>query len=45
MYQPFEDLLDYSEFSLKLRVKDMPDLLGLLESIPQEELERYRQNL
>ena len=42
MYQPLEDVLPYHEFSIMLRVKDVPDLIQILEAIPLEDLEQYR---
>ena len=45
MYQPFEDVLPYSDFSITLRVKDIPFLLDILAAVPLEQLLQYRRAL
>ena len=42
VYQPFADVLPYPEFSITLGVKDIPNLLDILEAVPVEDIEQYR---
>ena len=45
VYQPFHDVLPYSDFSLTLRVRDVPQLLDLLKAVPYDQLMQYRRSL
>ena len=45
VYQPFHDVLPYADFSLTLRVRDVPQLLDLLKAVPHDQLMQYRRNL
>ena len=45
MYQPFHDVLPYADFSLTLRVRDVPHLLDLLKAVPHDQLMQYRRSL
>ncbi|KAK3233372.1 Glycerol kinase [Cymbomonas tetramitiformis] len=39
---PFESGIDYSEFALKIREKDVDNIVELMRSMPEEERERRR---
>jgi hypothetical protein len=45
VYLPFEDLLDYSLFSLRMRVEDMPHLLEVLRRVTPDQIQRYREEM
>ncbi len=45
VHQYFEDALPYPEFSMVLRIADMPQLLEILESITSEEIQEKRRKM
>ncbi len=45
VFQPYEDLLPYEEFSLRLPVSDIPRLKEILAAMPQQEWQRLQQGL
>ena len=45
MYQPLEDVLYYPDFSLTLPIRDIPQMLEILEAVPHEQRLQYRRNL
>lgn len=42
VHQPYEDLLPYADFSLRLARTDIPRLLDILRAVPQEERDALR---
>ena len=42
VYLPLEDVLDYSLFSIRMRVEDIPDMMDALRRVTPEEIQRYR---
>ena len=40
---PYESEVDYSEFSLKLREKEVDDIVAIMRNMPEEVRERKRQ--
>ena len=45
MHQPFDDVLDYNAFSLRVSLSDMPSLLDILRAVPEADIQRYRENM
>ena len=45
MHQPFDDVLDYESFSLRLSVADVPNLMSILKAISPAEIHQYRLNM
>ncbi len=45
VHQPFDEILHYEDFSLRLSVSDMPQLLEILKSVTDEEIQRFRKNM
>jgi hypothetical protein len=45
VYLPLEDVLDYSAFSIRMRVEDMPNLLEVLRQVTPEQIKRYREEM
>ena len=45
MHPPLGDVLDYSAFSIILRVKDLPNLLDILAAIPLDQVQSYRREM
>ena len=45
VHQPFEGDLDYSLFSIKMRVADVPQMVERLRQVSLEEIQRYRQEM
>jgi len=42
---PYEDLIDWRSFSIKIRIADVKNLLSILESIPVEVVKKKEENL
>ncbi len=45
VYQPFDQIIDYSTIGLTLRVKEVPLLLDILQAVSHEEIQGYRRAL
>ena len=45
MHQPFDDVLNYESFSLRLSVADVPNLMSILKAISPAEIHQYRLNM
>ncbi|GAX86293.1 hypothetical protein CEUSTIGMA_g13705.t1 [Chlamydomonas eustigma] len=45
VHQPFEDILPYQQFSVRLRVKDVPSIVSILRSYSDEQLAVMRYEL
>lgn len=45
MHQAFDDVLNYEEFSMRLNVADMPNLVDILKAVTPEQIMRYRQKM
>ncbi|GAX72704.1 hypothetical protein CEUSTIGMA_g160.t1 [Chlamydomonas eustigma] len=45
VHQPFDDVLDYEEFALRLRVEDIPQLLEILKSVSKDQIQSYREKM
>lgn len=44
MFQPYEDVLPYEEFSIRLNNNDLPRLRELLRSVTDEQYRRLLEN-
>ena len=45
MFQPFEDLLRYEDFSVRLPAEDIPRIQELLQAVSDKEWKRLHNNL
>ena len=45
VHQAFDDVLNYEEFSIRLNVADMPNLVDILKAVTPEQIMRYRQKM
>ena len=45
VHQAFDDVLNYEDFSIRLNVADMPNLVDILKAVTPEQIMRYRQKM
>jgi|LauGreDrversion2_5_1035112.scaffolds.fasta_scaffold43963_2 hypothetical protein len=42
VFQPFEDMIPYEEFSVRVAKRDIPNLISILRAITEEEQRKMR---
>lgn len=45
VHQPFDDIIDYNEIGIRIRTKDVPQLIDILQSVTPDQIQAYRRAL